>query len=154
MAEIIPNEGLDLLLGIFPRGGTNLTTTYVGLFTGLTASTVPAQTAVLSTYGGAAFGESAFTGYARQSVAAASWGAQAAGAGNAAGGRQSTAAQASFPAATATYATAINGFFLADASAHGSEKAVFYANFDDTTAIASMAIGDVIKVTPTFGLLP
>lgn len=154
MAEIIPNEGLDLLLGIFPRGGTNLTTAYLALFTGLTASTVPAQTAVLSTYGAAAFGEAAYTSYARQSIAAASWGAQAAGAGNAAGGRQSSAAQVSFPAATATYAVAITFFGLANASAHGSEIAVFYADFDDTTSIASMAIGDVIKVTPTFGLLP
>ena len=150
MAEITPNEGLDIILGIWPRGGTNLTTTYLALFTGLTASTVPAQTAVLSTYGQLARGE----GRARQSIASASWGAPAAGSGNASGGRQSSAAQVSFPAATAAYATGITFFGLANASAHGSEAAVFYANFDDTTAVASMAIGDVIKVTPTFGILP
>lgn len=154
MAEIIPNEGLDYVLGIFPRGGTNLTTSYLMLNTGLTASTVPAQTAVLGTYGAAAFGEAAYTGYARQSIAAASWGAQAAGSGAASGGRQTTAAQVSFPAATAAYATAITFFTLTNLNTHGSEIGLFYANFDDTTAIASMAIGDVIKVTPTYGVLP
>jgi hypothetical protein len=154
MAEIVPNEGLDIVLNIFPRGGTNLTTTYLFLGTGLTASTVPAQTAVLSTYGAAAFGEAAFTSYARQSLAAATWGAVGAGTGNASGGRQSAYSQVSFPAAGAAYATGITFFGIADLAAHGSEKAVMYANFDDTTAIASMALGDIIKVTPTYGVLP
>jgi hypothetical protein len=154
MAEIIPAEGLDLVLNIFPRGGTNLTTTYLCLFTGKTASTVPALADVLSTYGAAGFGEAAFTSYARQSLAAATWGVAAAGSGNAAGGRQSSYSQVSFPAAGAAYATAINFFGIADAAAHGSEKAVMYANFDDTTAIATMALGDIIKVTPTYGFLP
>jgi len=153
VAEIIPTEGLDLVLDIFPRGGTNLTTTYLVLFTGLTASTVPGQTAALATYGAAAFGEAGFTSYARQSIASGSWAAAAAGTGNAAGGRQSSAAQVSFPAAGAAYATPITFFGLANASGHGSEKALFYANFDDTTAISSMALGDIIKVTPTYGLL-
>jgi len=152
MAEVIPNEGLDLILGIFPRGGTNVTTTYLLLCTGATASTVPAQTAVLGTYTGVA--EAGYTSYARVSIAAASWAAQAAGSGNAAGGRQTAAAQVSFAAAGASYATAINFFGLCDISGHGSEKGIFYANFDDVTAVATMAIGDVIKVTPTFGLLP
>lgn len=162
MAEVVPNEGLDLILGLFPRGGSAITSTNLGLFQGLTASTVPAAAAVLSDYGAAAgttITEASFASYARQSIASGSWGAQAAGTGNASGGRQSSAAQVSFPAATATYSTAINGFFLANQTAHGtpaaaSDKAYFYANFDDTTAIATMAIGDVIKVTPTFGLLP
>jgi hypothetical protein len=154
VAEVIPNEGLDIVLNIVPRNGANIATTYLFLATGLTASTVPGQTAVLATYGAAAFGEAAFTSYARQSIASASWGAPAAGSGNASGGRQSSAAQVSFPAAGASYGTAITFFGLADASGHGSEKALFYANFDDTTAISSMALGDIIKVTPTYGLLP
>jgi len=154
MAESFSAEGLDLLLGIFPRGGTNLTTSYLGLFTSQTASTVPAATAVLSTYTGVAEVTIGTWGYARQSIAAASWGAQAAGAGAAAGGRQSTAGQVTYPAATGAYATAINGFFLTNAAAHASEIGIFYANFDDVTAIASLALGDIIKVTPTFGLTP
>lgn len=154
MAETFSAEGLDLILDIFPRGGTNLTTTYVGLFTSQTASTVPAATAVLATYTGVTEVTIGTWGYARQSVASGSWGAKAAGSGAASGGRQTTAGQVSFPAATAPYATAINGFLLANASAHGSEIGIFYANFDDTTAIASLALGDIVKVTPTFGLTP
>jgi hypothetical protein len=152
MAETFSNEGLDYLIGIFPKNGTNLATGYLGLFTTGTASTVPAQTCVLSTYTGIA--EAGFTSYARQSVAAASWGANAAGSGAASGGRQTTASQVSFPAAGASYSTAINGFFFCNASAHGSEIGIFYANFDDLTAIASLSLGDIVKVTPTFGLLP
>lgn len=153
MAETFSNEGLDFIMGIFPKNGSNLATSYVLLITSGTASTLPShQTAVLANYTTVA--EAAFTSYARQSVAAASWGAQAAGTGAASGGRQSTAGQVSFPAAGASYATAINGFGLTNASAHGSEIGIFYANFDDTTAIASLALGDIVKVTPTFGLLP
>lgn len=156
MAETFSAEGLDLLLGIFPRGGTNLTTTYLGLWTGPgSASTVTGMgAAVLSTYTSVAEVTIGTWGYARQSIAAASWGAQAAGAGAASGGRQTTAAQVSYAAATAAYATAINGFFLCNAAAHGSEIGIFYANFDDVTAIASLALGDIIKITPTFGLTP
>ena len=40
MAEIWPAEGLDIVLEIFPRGGTNLTQTFLTLFTAFTASTV------------------------------------------------------------------------------------------------------------------
>lgn len=152
MAETFLNEGLDLILGILPKGGTTLASTYCFLWTGATASTTPAQTAVLSTYTGIA--EAGFTSYARQQILAASWGAVGAGSGAATGGRQTTAAQVSFPAAGGAYATAINGFGICDLSSHGTEKGIFAANFDDTTAIASLALGDIVKVTPTFGLLP
>ena len=33
MAESFPNEGLDLLLGIVPKGGATLATLYLGLWT-------------------------------------------------------------------------------------------------------------------------
>lgn len=151
MSEIFPDEGLDLILGIVPKNGTNLATTYVGLFTSQTASTVPASTAVLSTYTGVA--EAAPTSYARQSIAAASWGATGAKTIWSQSGRGTTAGQVSFPAAGAAYATAINGFFICNASGHGSEIGLFYSNFDDTTAIASLALGDIVKVTPTWGML-
>lgn len=154
MAETFSSEGLDLLLGVVPKGGATLANTYLGLFTSQTATTVPAITAVLSTYTGVTEVPIGTSGYARQTIAAASWGAQAAGAGAAAGGRQVTAAQASFPAATAAFATPINGFLLCNASGHASEIGIFYANFDDTTAIAALALGDIVKVTPTFGLTP
>lgn len=142
-------------MGVFPKNGSNFANTYIGLFTGPgTASSVTAmQTAVLASATNITEA-TGIGGYARQTVSAASWGAQASGTGAAASGRQSTASQVSFPAATAPYATAINGFFLCSTSATGTGVSIFVANFDDTTAIASLAIGDIVKITPTFGLLP
>ena len=152
MGETFTNEGMDLIMGVFPKNGTNLANTYVGLFTGPgTASSVTAmQAAVLAT--STNITEASPGGYARQAMAASGWGAQAAGTGAAASGRQSTGAQLSFPAASGAYATAINGFFLANAVSAGIS--IFVANFDDVTAIASLALGDIVKITPVFGLLP
>ncbi len=149
MAEIVPDEGLDYILSIFPKNGTNIGTTYCGLFTSQTASTVPAASMVLATPTGIT--EAGYTGYARQSIGAGSWGATGAKTMWSQTGRGTTAGQVSFPAATASYATAINGFFIATAATAG--VALMVSNFDDTTAIASLAVNDVIKVTPTFGLL-
>lgn len=149
MAELIPNEGLDYLLGIVPKNGTNLATAYLGLFTGATASTTPAATAVLSTSTGVT--EAGYTSYARVSVASSDWGTVGSKTIWTQSARGTSATEKSFPAATASYSTAINGFLLATASTVG--VALFYSNFDDTTAVATMAIGDIIKVTPTFGLL-
>jgi hypothetical protein len=148
--EIFPDEGLDYMLGIFPKNGTNAATLYLGLFTSQTATTTPASTAVLATATGVA--EAGYPSYARVAVAAADWSTgpgadtiwtQAV--------RRVTAVQKSFPAATGTYSTAINGFFLATTSGTGTGIAVFYSNFDDTTAIASLALGDIIRVTPKLG---
>lgn len=138
MAEIFPDEGLNLILNIFPKGGTNLTTTYLALFTAFTASTVGSSSQTRSSYT-----ETTFGGYVRVSVASTDWGTIAAGT----GGRAVPATQKTFATATGTSATAINGFFLADASTTGT--CVFAANFDDVTAISSIAVNDVVKVTPT-----
>lgn len=137
MAEIFPDEGLDIVLNIFPRGGSNLTTTYIGLWTSFTASTVGSSSQTRANYT-----ESDFGSYARQSILAASWGAISAGT----GGRKTTAGQVTFPTATGAGTNPINGFGVYNASTLGS--LVFAANFDDTTAV-SIANGDVIKVTPT-----
>lgn len=148
MAEIFPNEGLDYLLGIVPKGGTSPTTLYLGLFTSQTASTVltAAQTLVSN------ITEAAFSGYTRIAVASTDWGSA---------GSQSiwsqtveavTASQKSFPACTGTSATAINGFFLSSTSVVSAGICIFASNFSDSTAVASLALGDIIKVTPSFGL--
>src|SRR4051812_46064208 len=50
MAEIVPDEGLNLMLGIYPKNGTNLATTYLGLFTSDTASTVGTAAQGMSHY--------------------------------------------------------------------------------------------------------
>lgn len=152
MAELFPDEGLDLILSYFPKGVAPPTTVYIGLFTSQTASTVPGTTAVLATSTGVT--EAAGTSYARQSIAAASWGAQAAGT----GGRKSTAGQVTFPAAGSAWGT-VNGFFIADSASAG--KAFFYANFDDGLAIIvgagstadplDLTQAQVVKLLDAFG---
>jgi hypothetical protein len=139
MAEIFPDEGLDIVLEIFPRGGTNLTTTYLSLFTSFTATTVGSSSQGADTYTEPDFGS-----YARQSIAAASWGAIAAGT----GGRKTTAAQVTFPTATSNASATVKGFWLANQLSATGDKAIFAANFDDTTAV-QINTNDVIKVTPT-----
>jgi hypothetical protein len=138
MAEIWPDEGLDLVLTIFPKGGTNLNTTYLTLFTTFTASTV-------GTAGNAAdsYTEPSGGAFARQSIVSGSWGAIAAGT----GGRKTTAGQVTFPTATAVWGT-VNGFWLANQLSASGDTALFAANFDDTTAV-TINTNDIIKVTPT-----
>lgn len=153
MAEIFPDEGLDYLLGIVPKNGTNLANTYLFLFKGGSATTVPASTATIGTMGGT-FAEVTTTdypGYARVAIAAADWGAAGAGTVWSQAVRRVVASQKSFAAATsaATPSAPINGFGIATASTSG--VALLYSNFDDTTGISSLALGDIIRVTPTWG---
>jgi hypothetical protein len=138
MAEIWPDEGLDIVLTIFPKGGTNLNTTFLCLFTTFTASTV-------GTSGNAAdsYTEPSGGAYARQTLVSGDWGAIAAGT----GGRKTTATQITFPTATAVWGT-INGFWLANQASASGDKTLFAANFDDTTAV-TINTNDIIKVTAT-----
>lgn len=142
MAEIFPDEGLDLVLGQFPKNTTRITALELCLFTSQTASTVitSAQTIANIT-------ETTYSSYARQALATATWGAAAAGT----GGRKTTYSQITFPTVGVTGAT-INGFFVGwDTGAGGTATptiCVGQANFDDVTAVV-LATNDVIKVTPT-----
>lgn len=137
MAEIFPEEGLDIILGQFPKNATRLTSTYLCLFTNFTASTVMAAANTM-----ADVIEAAFTNYARQELASATWGAQA---DESTTGRSTTYPQVSFPAAGSS--ETINGFFISDILSTTGDKVICMANFDDTTA-AALTSGDVIKVTP------
>ncbi len=154
MAEIFPDEGLDLMLGIFPKNGSNLANTYLMLFTGATASTTPSANSVLATNGGTTPpAEASYTSYARVAHAAGSWGSAGADTIWSQTVRRVLGTQTSFPAAGAAYSTPINGFGLANQLATGAGSiGIFYSNFDDSTAIASLALNDVVKVTPKFGL--
>lgn len=148
MAEIYVDEGIDAIFGVFPKNGANYATLYLGLFTSQTASTVPDRSA---TGGSSPSGwtEASGTSYARQSIAAADWGSPATDS----TGRKVTASQVTFPAAGSGGWGTANGFFVATASASGaSDKIVFFANFDDLTAVTINA-GDVIKITPSVILL-
>lgn len=137
MAEIFPDEGLDKILGIFPKGTATDTTLGLHLFTSQTASTV-----ITSGQGEANITEANFTNYAAQSLAAATWGAIAAGT----GGRKTTYPQVTFPTCGSTGNT-INGWYITDDSSSPT-LAVCVANFSDTTAV-TLTENDVIRVTPT-----
>lgn len=141
MAEIFPDEGLDVVLGQWPKNDTRITTHSLCLFTSQTASTVITSGQTVSN-----ITETTYTSYARQALATATWGAQAAGT----GGRKTTYPQITFP--TLGSAATLNGVFMGwDTGAGGTAtptKAVAQANFDDVTAIAGQ-INDIVKVTPT-----
>lgn len=139
-AEIWPDEGLDLVLGIFPRGGAVPGSTYLGLFTTFTASTVGTSGQTRTAYTEPSAGS-----YANMPIASttATWGAIAAGT----GGRTTTASQQTFPTATAVWGT-VNGFLLKNSSTINAGVCYMACNFDDTTAV-TINTNDVIKVTPT-----
>lgn len=144
MATMLPDEGLDVWLGQFPKNDTRLTSCYLCLFTSQSASTVITHAQAM-----ADITETAFTNYARQALATATWGALAERPTNL--GRQSTYPQVTFPTVGASGAT-INGFFISDILSTTGDKCIGQANFDDTTAVPLMT-NDVIKVTPTLALL-
>lgn len=142
MAYMMPDEGLDLILGQFPLSTAKYTSPLnCALFTSQTATTVitHAQTFANIT-------ETTYTSYARQTLAAATWGAAAERPTNL--GRQTTYPQLTFPTVGATGAT-INGFYITN---NGHTVTIGQANFDDGLAVV-LATNDVIKVTPTIGYL-
>lgn len=144
MASMLPDEGLDIWLGQFPKNDTRITTTYLCLFTSHTASTVITHAQTM-----ADITEATFTNYARQALATATWGTLAERPTNL--GRQSTYPQVTFPTVGASGNT-INGFFISDILSTTGDKCVAMANFDDVTAVV-LATNDIIKVTPTLALL-
>jgi hypothetical protein len=142
---MFPDVGLDIFLGQFPKNATRLTSTFLGLFTSQTASTV-----ITHTQTGSNITETAYTSYAQQTLATATWGAQAEYSTTL--GRLTTYPQVTFPTVGASGST-INGFFiLSTNAAPGATNIVCQANFDDVTAVV-LATNDVIKVTPTIALL-
>lgn len=142
-AELFPDEGLDHVLNKVPIAGVAIQTSYgLGLFTSQTASTVPARTVTLASQTGIT--EVPNSGaYARVSVANSDWGAIA----TSGSGRKTTSAQKTFPDSTGSWGT-INGFFVATNTTWGLGVALFYANFDDVTAINVNAAGFTVRVTP------
>jgi len=141
MAQMMPDEGLDVWLGQYPKNDTRETTANLCLFTSQTNTTVitHAQTIANIT-------ETVYTSYARQSLATATWGALAERPTNL--GRQTVYPQVTFPTVGATGAT-INGFHITNGA---NTKVIGQANFDDGLAVV-LATNDVIKVTPTLALL-
>jgi hypothetical protein len=90
MAYMLPDEGLDIILGQFPKDTTRLTSPYLCLFSSQTASTVMTHAQTM-----ADITESAWTNYARQALANSGWGA--AGEFSGADGRVVAFSQITFP---------------------------------------------------------
>lgn len=142
MAQMMPDEGLDIILGQIPGNTVKYTSPLnLALFTSQTASTV-----ITHAQGFANITETSYTSYARQSLAAATWGAIAERPTNL--GRQQTYPQVTFPTVGASGAT-INGFYITN---NGHTVCLGQANFDDVTAVPLLT-NDVIKVTPTWAYL-
>jgi hypothetical protein len=142
MAQMMPDEGLDIILGQFPMSTAKYTSPLnCALFTSQTASTVITHAQAFAN-----ITETTYTSYARQTLAAATWGAIAERPTNL--GRQTTYPQVTYPTVGATGAT-INGFYITN-NAH--TVAIGQANFDDGLAVV-LATNDVIKVTPTLAYL-
>jgi hypothetical protein len=141
MAQMCPDEGLDVWLGQYPKNDTRETTANLCLFTSQSASTVITHAQALAN-----ITEAAYTSYARQSLATATWGALAERPTNL--GRQTVYPQVTFPTVGASGAT-VNGLFITNGA---NTKVIGQANFDDGLAVV-LATNDVIKVTPTMALL-
>lgn len=141
-AQMMPDEGLDIILGQFPGSTAKYTSPLnLALFTSQTATTVITHAQAFAN-----ITEAAYTSYARQSLAAATWGAIAERPTNL--GRQQTYPQVTFPTVGATGAT-VNGFYITN---NGHTVCIGAANFDDGLAVV-LATNDVIKVTPTMAYL-
>lgn len=155
MASIVPTEGLDYLVGLLTGDTEQPESLYLGLLSGPDGETVPAANATLAAMG-SGFAEASYTGYARVEVTANEWGAigsQTIPGLSAA--RGSAASQQSFAAAQAAdLAGPITGFFLTTAATGTSGVVLFYSNFSggDGDVIAALALGDIVRVTPTFAL--
>jgi hypothetical protein len=147
MAELFPSEGLDLILGVFPKGGTNISSLYVGLFTGYASPSLPASGAALTTVtemtSGGAYG------YTRKLITGAvGWNAQAATPNG--DGRRVIATSGQTWTAGANWPAAVNGFFLANSATISGGAAIYYAHFDDGAGV-TLNSGDSLTVTPWLG---
>lgn len=149
MASIIPDAGLDYILGVILAGTTVDTTLYLGLFTSQTATTVPARSA---TGGASPSGWTEMTAssgsYARIAISTSDW-AAAATSGD--GRRRTLSAAKTFTGFVSS--SAANGFFIATNSASGSgDTVIAFANFDSATARSFASTSDTLAVTPSVRL--
>lgn len=141
--ESFAAEGLDYILGTFPRATQAVPTTlYLGLFTSQTPSTVPDPTAILATNTGVTEAGAA-GGYARQPIISTAWGVPTAETG---GRRVATATAIAFPESTAAYSAQLNGFFIATALTGG--VAFYYANFTDDQPVNVLTAGVTVRMVP------
>lgn len=141
MASMWPDEGLDFLLTIVPGAETPPNPLWMGFYVSQSPTTTPGASAVLASSLGVT--EASGVTYARQPIYGIAWNAPVDGG---TGRQRTTASPVAFPTVGPGGWGTLNGFFLASAQSGGA--ALYYANFDDATAIVS-DINDIIAVTPT-----
>ena len=149
MAEIVPDEGLDYMLGVLLAGATQDTTLFVGLFTSQSPTTVPARGA---TGGASPSGWTEMVAssgvYARIAIATSDWGAPTT---SGSGRRRTLTAAKQFTGFVG--AAAANGFFLSTNSASGAGDTILcFANFDRGVARTFATLADVENLTPRLQL--
>src|SRR3954462_13560626 len=121
MAYMMPDEGLDIILGQFPFNTAKYTSPLqLRLFKSHTATTVITHAQTIAN-----INVTTYTSYADQALAATTWGAAAERPTNL--GRQMKYPQVTFPTVGATGDTT-NGFYICD---NGKTKVLGQANFDD-----------------------
>ena len=161
---LFPQEGLDSLLNIVPRGTAYPTTNYLGLFatgwstiSGYVANNNGNINVTLNT-GTYPVTEVSGVGYGRQGLITASWSTPTGGTATVnnvvISGRQCTTVSGfTFTCSSGTWT--VNGIFVASgATNYGTSSGVyFYAPFSDLNAV-TVASGDSIVVTPTWQSLP
>jgi len=169
---LFPNEGLDYILNIFPRGTNSLPSgTYMGLFS-TPWSTIQASGTPNVTLNGVAnssayfIQEANFTGYSRQFIpsGATYWtapiGASFTVSGTVSGQTTTTNSGYTF---SATATGTVYGIFISNSgtaavtssgTGNGTNPTViWYAPFSDLNAV-TVASGDSITVTPTWQFAP
>ena len=162
-----PQEGLDYLMGVVPKGGTAPANLYLGLFTtswatiqgyGLTNINVTLNT---GTYPVTEL--TSYNGGTRPTLASGSWGAQAAGTvtigANTINVRQSTYSSAIvITNSSGSTWTGVNGIFVATSAtvgqaSGGGTTVLWYAPFSDGSTV-TLANGDSISITPVWQSAP
>jgi len=169
---LIPNEGLDYSINIFPRGINALPSgTYMGLFT-TSWSTIQAGTPNVtlngSVGGSSVINEASFTNYSRQFIPSGTtyWtspsGANFTVSGTVSG--QITTTNSGYSFTNSGTSQSIYGMFLATTAATGvvtsgtgsgtnTPTVLWYAPFSDLNAV-TLATGDSLTVTPTWQFAP
>lgn len=146
MASIFPDEGLDSIISVLLKGGTQDTTWYVGLFTSQTALTVPARTATGGASPSGWTEMSASSGsYARQAISTSDWGSIST---NGNGRKVSLSSAKTFTGFVG--AAPANGYFIATNSASGAGDTILhFANFDAGAARTFASTSDSDALTPS-----
>jgi hypothetical protein len=172
---VFPQEGLDYLMAVVPKGATASGTIYIGLW-GQGASANLTSWSTISGYASAGninitlnsgtypvYEVSSFTGYAsRTALTSGNWGAQTTTTVNVSGNaalpvRYSTYSPAIQFTNGGTTVSGINGIFLAIGGSGtnvGSTSGPFvtvlwYAPFSDYSSV-TLASGDSVSITPTW----